>query len=255
MSACTTHQHLQLQQSERSRESPPPAPPAPPWGHLMAQAPLRVTAPQCKLQGNEAEHVAVTRFAEPAASSATRCHLALRWGHPGMGTPEDRDTRGWGHGSRTGWVLPGVPARPRSRPARQVMQQPSAGGSCPAQSRDRGQFLGSLPSPQLATGDSQRGASLLPSSCLPPALSSGQDPQGHLHHPCPGWHQAGTRLDGGGWRGERRRGCCLFCSRASLRAKRQQQLSARRGESGSLLISTPTHWALGAGRRAGAGRS
>lgn len=73
-------------------ERAPPAPPAPPWGHLMAQAPLRVTAPQCKLQGTTAEHVAFTRFAEPAASLAPWCHLARTCGHLGTGTPEDGDT-------------------------------------------------------------------------------------------------------------------------------------------------------------------
>lgn len=193
------------------------------------------------------------------------------WFSPGLQSQQPAWPRGatshahvdtWGRGHlRMGTLGVGeqdwldAPRGPSMAPLLPCQAGDVAALNCPAQSRDRDQFLGSLPSPQLAMGDSQHGASLLPSSCLPPAPSSGQDPQGHLHHPCPGWHQAGTWLEGGGWQGERRRGCCLFCSRASLRAKRQQQLSARRSESGSLLISTPTRQALGAGRRAGAGRS
>jgi len=100
-----------------------------------------------------------------------------------------------------------------------------------------------------ARGDIQQGANLLLGCCLP--LPSHGAPRS-THGPWARLVWAGDRAGGGrlpeGEEGSG--GCCLFCSGASLRAKRQQQLSARRSKPGSLLISTPT---CSAGRGSGCG--
>lgn len=101
-----------------------------------------------------------------------------------------------------------------------------------------GPVFGGLGTAGLEEGDIQYGAHLLRRHSLPLRSPSAGHPASPLD-PGPGWRgePGGVRLPEGE---EGRGGCCFFRSGASLRAKRQQQLNTRRGEPGSLLISTPT---------------